>query len=668
MAVKSISVSQLRCACLDPDWLARWLRGENPSTMGFAPPGTPAVYGLEFHALTRKMVEWLVHPSSAGAAGRLREESQFFAALNRLGAEEILNRILDSGQVDSAAALIDALHNFCLRLRQLRESCSRFQNWQQIFVAQEYAIKDVPFFSGKHSLFVSGIVDCLRMHPAARLEIVDYKLTQGSDLPKELVQVALYRALLRKAYPGFEYCGTLEYFLPDLHLLELSSGDLEQAFSELVQPVLGELAGKAAPATQAPASSFSIGHTREKPPQKVRLEAGELNRHAAFLGGSGSGKTTLALHVVEQLLLAGIPAILVDRKGDLCRYAQPEAWQEPLKDPTLQERRKRLREAVDVNLYTPGHSGGRPIAISIVPSGMAELDPAEQEQTAKIAASALAAMMKFKSSAADQARLAILTRAILVLAQQRPQEKITLDALLEFINAQDESLLEAIGFLGSGHLKKLTENLQTLQIMNGDLLADYPESLQAEALFGLGSWKKEGRTRLSILSTKFLADRSGVLFWVAQLLVELGRFAGRNPSNRLQGVVLFDEADLYLPAVAKPPTKEPMENLLRRARSAGLGILLASQSPGDFDYRCKENVRTWFVGLVKEPTALEKMKPMLAEARTDVTERLPSQKVGQFFVIREGQVQSLQADHSLLRTEQLSETEILALARTRTGA
>ncbi len=37
--------------------------------------------------------------------------------------------------------------------------------------------------------------------------------------------------------------------------------------------------------------------------------------------------------------------------------------------------------------------------------------------------------------------------------------------------------------------------------------------------------------------------------------------------------------------------------------------MLATQSPGDLDYKCRENVRNWFVGLVKEPRALEKLKP-----------------------------------------------------------
>ena len=56
----------------------------------------------------------------------------------------------------------------------------------------------------------------------------------------------------------------------------------------------------------------------------MTIEPGDLTRHAAFLGAPGSGKTTAALCVVEQLLLRGIPAILVDRKGDLCSYARPD--------------------------------------------------------------------------------------------------------------------------------------------------------------------------------------------------------------------------------------------------------------------------------------------------------------------------------------------------------
>ncbi|MEL6290009.1 MAG: AAA family ATPase, partial [Pseudomonadota bacterium] len=71
---------------------------------------------------------------------------------------------------------------------------------------------------------------------------------------------------------------------------------------------------------------FQIGHRLDGETTPIALSRGIFRRHAAMLGGSGSGKTTLAISVIEQLLLRGIPAILIDRKGDLCSYANPDVW------------------------------------------------------------------------------------------------------------------------------------------------------------------------------------------------------------------------------------------------------------------------------------------------------------------------------------------------------
>ena len=174
-----------------------------------------------------------------------------------------------------------------------------------------------------------------------------------------------------------------------------------------------------------------------------------------------------------------------------------------------------------------------------------------------------------------------------------------------------------------------------------------------------------GLTALSIISTKFLGTNQDVQFWVAQFLMTLGRWISRSPhpSGLLQAVLLFDEADLYLPAVRQPATKEPMEHLLRRARSAGLGLLLATQSPGDFDYKCRDNIRTWFVGQVKEVNSIAKMKPMLSDCRIDVAGRLPSQEPGEFHVIRDGNVTGLKTVVSALDPRQVPEEEVVTLAR-----
>ena len=119
-----------------------------------------------------------------------------------------------------------------------------------------------------------------------------------------------------------------------------------------------------------------LGRTREAIPKPVTLDPGELTRHTVFLGGSGSGKTTVALALLENLLLRGIPAILLDRKGDLACYARPESWTEALPagfGPDAEARRARLRQRLDVRLFTPGAPGGRPLGIDLLPRGAGAL-------------------------------------------------------------------------------------------------------------------------------------------------------------------------------------------------------------------------------------------------------------------------------------------------------
>ena len=405
-----------------------------------------------------------------------------------------------------------------------------------------------------------------------------------------------------------------------------------------------------------------LGTTGGIRPEPVTISPAELAMHAAFLGGSGSGKTTVALSIIEQLLVRGIPAILIDRKGDLCRYADPAAWAGSALDGALEERRVALRERLDVAVFTPGHPDGRPLSIAAIPPGLGGMKSSEREKTALYAASALGGMMNYKNMGNDP-RIVILARAMDLLAQSRPDGVVTIPELIAFIDEADPALVNDIGRLDQKHFTKLVENLETIRHSRGDLLSAKGEPLDAEALLGLGRHAKAGKTRLSIISTKFLGPDQDIQFWVAQFLMEMARWTSRAPSRALQAVLLFDEADLYLPAAGKPPTKEPMENLLKRARSAGLGLLLATQSPGDFDYKCRENVRSWFVGRVKETTALAKMKPMLSQTRVDVASRLPNQATGEFHLVREGETAAFRADRSIVTTEQLPEGEILALAR-----
>ncbi len=411
-----------------------------------------------------------------------------------------------------------------------------------------------------------------------------------------------------------------------------------------------------------PIDALVAGATLSLSPRPVLLDRAELTCHAAFLGGSGSGKTTLALSLVEQLLVRGVPVILLDRKGDLAGYARPDVWSRPHADPALDDQRKRLLSSVDVALFTPGHPEGRPISITVAPNGLAEMSPFEREEAATHAAQALGDMLGYRHNGRDATLRAILIQAIQVLAQELSRP-ITLDALIPFISDADPALVSAVGRLDTKLFAQLVQNLETLKLTATQLFATGGEPLDVDLFFGTGLHARPGRTRLTIISTKFLRDDAQIQFWVAHMLLSVLRWGSRHPKSELQAALLVDEADLYLPALRQPATKGPMESLLKRGRSAGIGVLLATQSPGDLDYRCRDTIRTWFLGRIKEQTALAKLKPMVSDSPVDVLARLPGQEMGEFHVAREGSVAHFQARRSVLVTEQIPDASLLVLAR-----
>ena len=146
-------------------------------------------------------------------------------------------------------------------------------------------------------------------------------------------------------------------------------------------------------------------------------------------------------------------------------------------------------------------------------------------------------------------------------------------------------------------------------------------------------------------------------------LSEALRFFQRNPNDELQAVVMFDEADLYSPANSKPATAAPLQSRLKRARSAGLGMMLATQSPGDLDYKSRDQITSWFIGRVREDTALRKLKAAFQSASgLDPATALPGQTVGEFHLVQEGLVRPMKAQRSLIAAEQVPFDRIEQLA------
>jgi DNA helicase HerA-like ATPase len=405
--------------------------------------------------------------------------------------------------------------------------------------------------------------------------------------------------------------------------------------------------------------------------RSITLNKDVLKRHSAVLGGSGSGKTTLALCIIEQLLVKGIPAVLIDRKGDLCSYANPDVWR-ALEGEYGERRgeRERLADSIDVAVYTPGRASGRPISITLLPNGINELPEQEQQLLANLSAAALGDMLHLKNSATHQKQSGTLSVALRILGARFSKE-VALADLIALLEDEDPELTELTQRMDpSGRIRRdLVAQLDSLRHRNSALFEGGGESLRMESLLGLGRYaRSDHRTRLSIIYTGFLGDNENILFWVSQFLSEALRFCQRNPNDELQAVVMFDEADLYIPANAKPATAEPLQSLLKRARSAGLGIMLATQSPGDLDYKSRDQITSWFIGRVREDTALRKLRAAFqSESGLDPAAVLPHQTVGEFHLVQEGLVRPMRAQRSLISAEQVPFDRIEQLARETKG-
>ncbi|MEM7157088.1 MAG: DUF87 domain-containing protein [Myxococcota bacterium] len=408
-------------------------------------------------------------------------------------------------------------------------------------------------------------------------------------------------------------------------------------------------------------NEIAVGRTTGFNAKPVTMRLGTLVTHGAFLGSTGSGKTTLALNLIEQALERGIPTLLLDRKGDLCTYARPSWWAAEGRDEEASVRKQKLRDQVDITIYTPGAPTGRDLGLPIVPAGLKDLSKQARAQTCRQAATAIGTMLGYRSSnSSDLARLSVLAKAIEVLGQVVKGE-VGLEQIIGLVADEDPALVNAVGRLPLRHFSKLVDHLETLRLSRGELLSSDAERLDPARLLGVD--REDGKVSLNVVSTKFLGDNASIDFWVARMLSELAGWASRNPSPDLQALVMFDEADIYMPAMRKPATKEPMLDLLRRARSAGVGVMLATQSPGDLDYKSRDNIRTWFVGRVAEKTAIAKMQPLLSDCRTNVKGKLARQDIGEFFMLQSGSAIEVNAHRSLMDTEQLAEDEIRELAR-----
>jgi S-DNA-T family DNA segregation ATPase FtsK/SpoIIIE len=262
MAHHSITATEPTFAVLDQDWRAAWLRGDKPSTRSFAPVGTKRAMSVQFHKEIEKLVGWLTAREGLNAAAKIDSAELFVEHVWASSLQALTDKLFEQGRGEEAAIFTQRMRGFCARLIDLKHRTPHFEDWQDVFVAAEQDLAHIPVNIGQVIIEVRARVDAIRIRPDRSLEVVDYKLSQGARQKADLVQLAIYAHLLPIWRPGCQFCGTLEYYLPEFHEVPVSQADLKDIFSGMVVPVMREMFP---PAPKTAASAGRGGPAKSRP-------------------------------------------------------------------------------------------------------------------------------------------------------------------------------------------------------------------------------------------------------------------------------------------------------------------------------------------------------------------------------------------------------------------
>ncbi|HET6638991.1 MAG TPA: DUF87 domain-containing protein [Gemmatimonadota bacterium] len=356
----------------------------------------------------------------------------------------------------------------------------------------------------------------------------------------------------------------------------------------------------------------------------------DLTTHALCVGMTGSGKTGLCIDLIEEAALDGVPAIAIDPKGDLGNLLltfpeleaadfrpwieEAEANREGLDPDAFAERQaktwreglaawgqdgeriRRLREAAEFAIYTPGSTAGRPLSILRSLAAPAPGIREDLELLADRVGTTVTGLLGLLGIEADplQSREHILLATILQ-ESWRAGRDLDLAGLLDAIQnlpVERIGVMEVEAFYPSKDRYALALRINNLLASPGfaTWLAGEPLDV-GRLLFGAS-----GKPRVAIVSIAHLPDAER-MFFVTLLLNEiLGWVRSQPGTSSLRAIVYMDEIFGFFPPVAEPPSKRPLLTLLKQARAHGVGIVLATQNPADLDYKGLANAGTWFLG------------------------------------------------------------------------
>jgi len=361
----------------------------------------------------------------------------------------------------------------------------------------------------------------------------------------------------------------------------------------------------------------------------ILYDSRDLTTHAVCVGMTGSGKTGLCICLLEEAAIDGIPSLIIDPKGDLSNILlqfpdlspedflpwinEDEARQKGMaaedfaaKQATLWkdglakwgesgDRIRRLKDAADFSVYTPGSNAGTPVSIlkSFSAPDRTILEDSELlREKISTTATSLLSLLGIDANPLTS-REHILLSTIFDIAWKSGD----LD-LGDIIHQIQNPPVNRIGVIDLESFFPAKDRFQFAMSINHLLAAPgFDLWLQGEPLdIGSMLYSSTGKPRVSVFSIAHLSD-SERMFFVSLLLSQTVGWMRTQPgTNSLRAILYMDEIFGYFPPVSNPPSKQPLLTLLKQARAYGLGVVLATQNPVDLDYKGLANTGTWLIG------------------------------------------------------------------------
>ncbi len=383
-------------------------------------------------------------------------------------------------------------------------------------------------------------------------------------------------------------------------------------------------------------SNFYLGRLFDTKSGKITTKAlgydpVDLTTHAVVTGMTGSGKTGLCIALLEEAALQGVPAILIDPKGDLTNlllhfpdllpqdfrpWIDPEmarragkpldqvaqeasfAWRNGLTEWGInKERLLALQNAAEFAVYTPGSDAGIPVSVlSSLAAPKLDWESNREVLRERITSTVTALLGLVGMNDLDPIR----SREHILLSnifEAHWSEGRDVD-LTELILQTQTPPFDKLGAFSIDAFFPPKDRMELAMVLNNILAAPAfetwreGESLDIQSLlFG-----EDGRPRHSVFYLAHLSDGERMFFVTLLLSAVETWMRTQSGSTSLRALLYMDEIYGYLPPTAVPPSKGPLLRMLKQARGFGLGLLLATQNPVDVDYKGLSNAGTWFIG------------------------------------------------------------------------